>query len=126
LPGIECRPEGATLRRIFLPATAAVFIPAASDLLVQRTNLLSPSVAPSTGVQGHANHSDHLHDPSALKKRQRVFLKKKLCTGYIKVISEVPDSAENAIVSIVGNYKIPSIYPRKSAASKSFKINHRG
>jgi hypothetical protein len=45
LPGIEYQSVGATLCRNFLPAIPAASIPAGTDLLVQRTNLLSPSVA---------------------------------------------------------------------------------
>jgi hypothetical protein len=45
LPGIEYGLVGATRYRIFLPITPAGFGPTGSNLLVQRTNLLSPSVA---------------------------------------------------------------------------------
>ncbi len=45
LPGIECRPVGAARYRVFLPITPGGFEPPGPDFLVQRTNLLSPSVA---------------------------------------------------------------------------------
>jgi len=46
LPGVECQPEGATGCRISHPATPPGdwFLPVGSGFLVQRTNLLSPSV----------------------------------------------------------------------------------
>jgi hypothetical protein len=46
VPGIEYRLVGATCYRIFLPVTPAGdwFRPTGPSLLVQRTNLLSPSV----------------------------------------------------------------------------------
>jgi hypothetical protein len=44
LPGTEGQPGGATLRRIFLPASPTSSYLGGPDLLARRTNLLSPSV----------------------------------------------------------------------------------
>jgi hypothetical protein len=87
LPGIERQLEGATSHRIFLPATPISdwLRPIGSSLLVQRTNLLSPSVTLLPVFKVTLIAATEANFARVLRDRQQLFFKKNfpqdICAG---------------------------------------------
>ena len=113
LPGIENQPEGATSCRISLPATpiSDVFRPIGSSFLVQRTNLLSPSVTHLPVFKVSQITATNMQFSGSPQARQQEIFGNLSCTGnpqdICPALRQLLIIRKKFIVSNTGNYSDP-------------------